>query len=568
MAIARIKAWAASHREDLCVFGAFLALSCLHGHRVVADFGTHIAGHGGDGFQNLWNMWWFRESLLSGQNPYFTPMLHHPHGVTLLYQTLNPFNCLMALPFMELFGQPAAYNIVFLLSFAASGFGMYLLARRIFGDSLAAFAAGYAFTFSHFHLAHAQGHMQFVGLEWVPLSLLFFERLIETRRLHDGLLLGLSLALTTFCDIYLLVATVILLFIRAVAVAMALRKKALDPRLLGSLGAGALLYLATGGILVLAMLLSPTRAELMPAHDSRFWSADLQGFFVPGWISAWNEAFATISSRWTGNSAECSTYLGWSILVLAALAFAHPPARGRPWVWLSGMLAGMVLALGPALHWGGRIDDSVALPFAWIEKALPFFSLSGAPVRWHFVAMTASCLLLAAGIAGIRRRLPERRLWRLPLRLASGVLLLLAVAADLLPRPIEAREIVPPEFIAELRREGAGYAVMDLGDGNDALLRQTFHGLPMIGGYVSRLPRRLHDFERRTSLLRALRGEALLPKDRVTAEARELRLRFVIAYHGHPAIRNFAAMGLRMRFSETWLEVWEIPLDDALQEAP
>ncbi len=568
MAFSRSKAWVTSHREELCVLLAFLALSCLHGYRVVANLGSHLAGHGGDGFQNLWNMWWFREAVLSGQNPYFTPMLHHPHGVTLLYQTLNPFNCALALPFIELFGQPAAYNIVFLLSFAASGFCMYLLARRIFGNSIAAFAAGYAFTFSHFHLAHAQGHMQFVGLEWVPLSLLFFERLLESRRLSDGLLLGLSLAMTAFCDIYLLVSTFVLLLIRAVAAAIALRKKALDRKLLLSLAAGALLFAASGGVLILAMLLSPTRAELMPAHDGRFWSADLQGFFVPGWISAYGEAFASITRRFTGNSAECSTYLGWSILALVALAFAFPPQRGRPWAWLAGLLAGMVLALGPVLHWGGVIHDSVTLPFGWLERLLPGLKLSGAPVRWHFIAMTASCLLLAAGMAGISQRLPERKLWRLPLRPGVGILLALAVAADLLPRAIEAREIVPPEFNQALRSEGAGYAVMDLGDGNDALLRQTFHGLPMVGGYVSRLPRSQYEFERRTPLLRALRGEALLPKERVVADARELRLRFVIAYHGHPAIRNFAAMGLRLRFSEPWLEVWEIPLTDPPEETP
>lgn len=568
MALARVKNWASSHREELGVLAAFLVLSCLHGYRVVAHLGTHIAGHGGDGFQNLWNMWWFREALFSGQNPYFTPMLHHPHGVTLLYQTLNPFNCALALPFMALFGQPAAYNIVFLLSFAASGFGMYLLARRLTGNPLAAFAAGYAFTFSHFHLSHAQGHMQFVGLEWVPLSLLFFERLLDSRKLSDGLWLGLALAMTAFCDIYLLVSTFILLSIRSVAAAVALRKKALDRKLLLSLGAGALLFLCTAGILLFAMLLSPTRAELMPAHDGRFWSADLQGFFVPGWISAYGQAFASLSSRWTGNSAECSTYLGWSVLALAALAFAWPPPRGRPWVWLAGMLAGMVLALGPALHWGGVIHDSVSLPFGWLERLLPGLKLSGAPVRWHFIAMTASCLLLAAGMAGILRRLPERRLWRLPLRTLTGMALALAVAADLLPRAIEAREIVPPEFIAELRREGAGYALMDLGDGNDALLRQTFHGLPMVGGYVSRLPRRQYEFERRTPLLRALRGEALLSKEQVAAAARELRLRFVIAYHGHPALRNFPAMGLRLRFSEPWLEAWEIPFAPPPEDTP
>src|SRR5882672_10550402 len=56
----------------------------------------------GDGFQNVWNIWWVNQSVGHGHNPYFTTMLHWPEGVTLLPQTMNILNGLAGIPLMHL----------------------------------------------------------------------------------------------------------------------------------------------------------------------------------------------------------------------------------------------------------------------------------------------------------------------------------------------------------------------------------------------------------------------------------------------------------------------------------
>src|SRR4051794_25281545 len=58
-------------------------------------FRTHFIMGPGDGYQFLWNLWWFRHAVETGQNPYFTTLLHAPHGVSLLGHTLSPFNCVL-----------------------------------------------------------------------------------------------------------------------------------------------------------------------------------------------------------------------------------------------------------------------------------------------------------------------------------------------------------------------------------------------------------------------------------------------------------------------------------------
>lgn len=52
--------------QDLAALAGFFALTCLYAHRVLINFTTQIAGTGRDGWQCLWNMWWFKEALGKG----------------------------------------------------------------------------------------------------------------------------------------------------------------------------------------------------------------------------------------------------------------------------------------------------------------------------------------------------------------------------------------------------------------------------------------------------------------------------------------------------------------------
>ena len=51
---------------------------------------THIPYGGGDDYQFMWNMWWFRQALPSGTNPFSTPLLYYPYGAPLVFSTLVP----------------------------------------------------------------------------------------------------------------------------------------------------------------------------------------------------------------------------------------------------------------------------------------------------------------------------------------------------------------------------------------------------------------------------------------------------------------------------------------------
>ena len=319
----------ANIRYDLLAASGFLVISLFYAWQVVFHFPDHIAGHGGDGWQNLWNMWWFEKALREGQNPYFTDLLHHPTGTTLLFHTLSPLTCLLALPFKWLFGPAAAYNIVFLIYFVASGFTMYLLVKEITQHRLAGFLAGCVFTFSHYHFAHAQSHLNLTGMQWVPLFLLFLIRSWNTGNIKDFIWLGITLALLVYTEVYYAVFAATCAFFAAVVQSIRTPKQVFTKTNLVRYGTAVLTFTVTGGILIVFMVVTYLETEFVKAHDPRYYSADLQGYFIPGWISAWSGPFHDFWRGWTGNSAECCWYLGYSVITLSVLAFVFGAQRSK-----------------------------------------------------------------------------------------------------------------------------------------------------------------------------------------------------------------------------------------------
>ena len=65
---------------------------------------------------------------------------------------------------------------------------MYLLARYITGRPLGALIAGFAFTFSPFHLSVAMQYNALGSIQWIPLYMLALLVLLRRGRLRDAAL--------------------------------------------------------------------------------------------------------------------------------------------------------------------------------------------------------------------------------------------------------------------------------------------------------------------------------------------------------------------------------------------
>jgi hypothetical protein len=178
----------------LCPLLVYCLVFTVFTFPVIKLFSSHFFADTRDGLQNVWNIWWVNKSVTElHQLPWHTHLLHYPYGISLLPQTLNPFNGFMAIPLLRIMSLEQVYNLIVIFSFIVGGLTAFLLAYRFTAAYWPSIVAGFIFTFSNFHFAHAQGHLQLVSLEWIPLFVLLWYSLLETPRIWTGV--GASAAL-------------------------------------------------------------------------------------------------------------------------------------------------------------------------------------------------------------------------------------------------------------------------------------------------------------------------------------------------------------------------------------
>ena len=201
-------------RIDYLIPIAYVILTVIFTYPV-AFSRDKIPGPGGDAYQFIWGFWWFKEALLSFCSPYYTPYIFHPTGVNLAFSAVTPFNGLFSIPLQSAFGLISSYNILWIFSFIASGYGTYLLVKYLTSDRRAAFISGLIFMFCPYHFAHALGHVNLTSIEWIPFYVLFLIKTVKEAKRSNAIYAAIFLFLTAICCyyylIYLLVFTLMLL---------------------------------------------------------------------------------------------------------------------------------------------------------------------------------------------------------------------------------------------------------------------------------------------------------------------------------------------------------------------
>ena len=450
------------------------------------QFSTHYFTDEGDGLGNIWNLWWTNKAITElHQSPWHTTFLYYPYGTSLLSHTLNPFNGVMAIILMRFMSQVQVHNFIVAFTFVASGLTAFFLAREFTKSFPACLLAGFIFTFSEYHFAHAQGHLNLLSMEWISLFMLCWYRLITKPRIVTGLISAGVLFLVLLCDYYYFLYCVIgglLVFIwhwiRSRDWLFFLRSN--YPR---ALGAFLVATLITSGPLVVSLLLLVVRDTPLGAHDPASFSLDLLGLFVPGRYWRFSEL---TSFYWGGlnDRTEKSVHLGFAVFFLLVYVWIRrKKLHEAVGLWFLVFLVFALLALGPVIHIGGHGIGFPLTPYIVFEKLIPGMSLGGMPVRMVAMAILAASVLAAMGFADLLRRERSSR------SIAFIAILLVVLVFEYLPGPLPARENPLPDFVRELKKLPDG-AIYDVRSSKfHALYYQTVHQRPMAFGYISRPPR-------------------------------------------------------------------------------
>ena len=243
----------------------------------VLRFNTHIMSDRGDGLQMYWNVWWVRQAVLSGAQPFETPLLFYPQTPNLVVHSLHSFGGFLTVPFAGLLSDVALFNMVVTFGFVISGWGAYLLTRHFALSRVPAFISGYIFTFCNYHFAHATGHLNLVLMQWIPLYFLFLLRLLQKGRKRDAVFAALFLFLVLLCDHYYFLFCVLA---SAIFILWGVwTRVALNVRTAQAFALFACVSLVTSGAFLLAFLRA---SDGVTGHDPRGGSMNPFALLIPG----------------------------------------------------------------------------------------------------------------------------------------------------------------------------------------------------------------------------------------------------------------------------------------------
>ncbi|MCB0197114.1 MAG: hypothetical protein KDJ65_34525, partial [Anaerolineae bacterium] len=494
---------------------------------LAAQLTSHIPGEATWAFDEstfIWNMWWFKHSLLNlGQTPLATTYTFFPLGVNLTTYTFNLFNAAFGLPLQVGLSLPVANNLTLLFGYIAGAYGTFLLVLylltanryRLSADSLtpyfAAFAAGAVYAFSASRMMYvALGHYNFVTIQWFPFYTLFLLKTLQQGRFKNALLAAIFAALAIYAEltysVFLLFMTVIV-FLSGQRSAISGQRLGIRGRLVGLVGIGLMTFGLTAPFIgaVLPDFLDPAYSEPGWGEGLKL-SADLVGLVTltplhplagVDWVG---ELRAVIEG--TSRFSDANTlFLGYGILVVALIGAVVCWRVAKVWLW--SVVIFTILSLGPLLTINGQnrfdldgIEVTFPLPFALLHY-IPILNANRVPNRFGIPLTLALAVLVGYGLAWLLQKAQPATASKPAARIIAPLLtalLLVGLLFDQFSLPIPLTDARVPDVYAQIGAEPDDFTLMQLPLGwrnsygtlgaerTQLQYYQSVHQRPMLGG--------------------------------------------------------------------------------------
>jgi hypothetical protein len=581
------------YRAHIVVLALYALLALGLTWPLAAHLTSHIPGSAVWAFDEstfVWNMWWFKFSLLNlGQSPLHTDYIFYPLGIDLVLYTYNFFNALLGLPLQMILPLPLASNVVILFAYVTSGYGGYLLVlylltrgRRtgtgqdgVLPRRVAAFVAGAAYAFAASRMIYAAlGHYDMVTAQWFPFYALFFLKTLRQPGYRHAVLAGVFAACALLAEmifgVFLLFLTLILLFFEW-RTAQKFRSE-LIPRL-------AVLAL-TAALLWSPVMLPVLRAFGQGDFALAGWgeglklSTDLVGWFTPTALHPlfgardWPAYLRAVVEGHTPFLDVNTVFLGYGVLALAIIGALGAWKQARAWAWSAVAFA--VFTLGPLLQVNGHYlfpldnllraqglaqDVTIPLPFALLHY-IPIIKANRVPNRFSVVLSLALAVLVGYGVSYLLSKIGKSANQRSAIpnlqsvisSLVAGCLLLGIVLFDQVSVPLPLTDARVPAPYTRIAAEPGDFAVLQLPlgwrnsfgtRGAERTQLQYYQALDhkrMLAGNISRAPDFKFDYFTRIPLFRALTEVELYRQPdaetlaRARAQAGELMTLYDVRY--------------------------------------
>ncbi len=403
--------------ETILALLAFIALAIAVTYPVVRSATHALPGGLGDPLLGSVLLAWDADRMRHAfQGLWDAPYLY-PHHLTLAYTEHLLGIALFTAPIEWVTGNPIlAYNVAYIGSYALAGFGMFLLARDLWGRTDAALLAGLAFAVTPYRVAQST-HLQVLINGWMPVGLWALHRYFAS-----GSRRWLALFTAVYAILGLSNGYYLYFFVLPVAVLTGVEllwPRQPRRRLLGDLTAAAVAVAAViAPVAWVYYSLQRSRGFVRSFDELPALSATLADYFRVGY-GAWT---------WGGllrlGGPERELFQGFVVLAFAVVGACtirrtsdQTPVRSS-WsraaaAYLLITVVAVWLSMGPG--WGR--------PYAPLFHILPGFSGLRVPARVAAVVIVGLAALAGAGFTFVFDRLPRSVAAGLAVSLAAVMLL-------------------------------------------------------------------------------------------------------------------------------------------------
>lgn len=463
-------------RKDAAAAGVFVVLSIVMTWPLARQLGYAVA-EPGDPYINIWILDWDWWALLHQPLRLFDANIFHPARWSLAFSENLLGIALFVAPLRALGVPPvAAFNVAMIAGYAFSGWGAYLLGRKLTGSAMAGFVAGVFHAFVPYRFTHIT-HLQQVWGGWLPLLLAALVHYAERPSRKRAAMFGAVFVMNGLSNIHFL------LFGAFAAMVTALVLPARDRRAWRQwlpLAAATLL-----AVIVLLPVLWPyveaakTYGMTRNWHEARGYSARAADWLRANAMTRTYRRLAT-----TDVDPERRLFPGALSIVLGAIG-AVAAARSRD------RRALVIALLWLAIGFLGSLGTHTFF-HRFLFAHVPGFRAIRVPARWAFVAFVGLSMLIAMAAAALARS----RSW-------IAAVLALAFLIELRAAPIRWYLMVPEpapvyRWLAAAKPAGGTLELpLDVAGSEYAyMLRATAHHRPILNGVSGFAPptfRRMSD---------------------------------------------------------------------------
>jgi hypothetical protein len=462
----------------------FVALTAVMTWPQASQLATHVYDND-DPLLSIWRISWIAHILPTAPADLLNGNIFHPEKRTLAYSDSTLLEGLAGAPLIwSGVSRVTTYNVVLLLSIALSGWAMWRYALYLTGHSGASIVAGIVFAFVPYRFDHVH-HLELQATIFLPLTLLYFERTLDSGSRRDAWLLAASSVAQVYSCIYysifLVTALVPIAAVRLWRMPADMRVRVI----------GATIPAAIVAVIVVApygyayALNRETLGERLDA-DVRLYSATPANYLA-------TTPANVIHGEWSAQFGKQERYLFPGVLTLALAALGLYAIDRRRATLLAMAAIAFVISLG------------LNSPFYELLRAVavPYRGLR-APARASILVFLALAALGAYGWARVMRGRSKSVTTIATIVMAAALLLEFRTTLEawltIPERPAEVYRWLatqPRSVVAEVPLARADQ-LHSISDGL-YMFNSTWHWQPIVNGYSGFFPRTFIELAEQTA---------------------------------------------------------------------